>query len=298
MNVFLALDSRTSVVGGVENLVGESLTHGVLFATAGKANQPPDGEGAGPTGRHLDRYLIGGATDAARANLDIGPDVVYPPLENGDGVLSGAALDDFEGVVDDLAGDVLLARPEDLIDHLADKDVAEYRVGLDLSLLGRSSSHLLLPLGPVAGASLLAVLHAGGVEGAPDDLVPDAGEVADAAPADQHDRVLLEVVALAGDVGSDLDPVGETHAANFAKSRVGLLRGDGVHAGADPPSLGSAGQCSRLRFLQLWLPAFADKLLDRRHVAPASEAESGENARLRAQSTPGRERPNADPYVG
>src|SRR6188472_532986 len=62
-----------------------------------------------------------------------------------------------------------------------------------------------LGLGAVPAAGLLAVLHAGGVEGAADDLVAHPGEVADAAAAHQHDRVLLQVVTLAGDVCGDLD---------------------------------------------------------------------------------------------
>ena len=145
---------------------------------------------------------------------------------------------------------------------------------------------------------MLAVLDPGGVEGAADDLVANARQVADPTTADQHDRVLLEVVALTGDVGRDLDAVGETHAANLAKRRVRLLRSDRVNAGADPPSLGGAGQGSRLRFLQFWLPAFADKLLDRRHFAPADEAEPGKNPAYAHNRRPGAHAQNADPYVG
>src|SRR4051812_28754441 len=68
----------------------------------------------------------------------------------------------------------------------------------------RGISGSLLGLGAVAAAGLLAVLDAGGVEGAADDLVAHAREVSHAAAADQHDRVLLQVVPLTGDVGRDL----------------------------------------------------------------------------------------------
>src|SRR6476619_4746958 len=70
----------------------------------------------------------------------------------------------------------------------------------------RGISGSLLGLGAVPAAGLLAVLHAGGGEGAADDLVTHTGEVADAAAADQHDRVLLQVVALTGNVRGHLDP--------------------------------------------------------------------------------------------
>jgi hypothetical protein len=53
-------------------------------------------------------------------------------------------------------------------------------------------------LGAVAAARLLAVAHAGGVERAADDLVADTRQVAHATAAHEHDRVLLQVVALAG----------------------------------------------------------------------------------------------------
>src|SRR4051812_19379317 len=72
----------------------------------------------------------------------------------------------------------------------------------------RGISALLL-LRAVAAASLAAVLHALGVEGAADDLVADTGEVLHPAAADEHDGVLLEVVTHARDVGRDLDTAGE-----------------------------------------------------------------------------------------
>src|SRR3954454_10284157 len=69
----------------------------------------------------------------------------------------------------------------------------------------------LLGLDAVLGACLLAVRHAGGVERPADDLVAHARKVLDAAAADEHDGVLLQVVALAGDVRRDLHPVRQTH---------------------------------------------------------------------------------------
>src|SRR5450759_4845943 len=86
-------------------------------------------------------------------------------------------------------------------------------------LLGR-----LLALGAVLAAPLLAVLGAGGVEGAADHVVAHAGEVGDLAAADQHNGVLLEVVPDARDVGGDLDLAGQADAADLAQRRVGLCR--------------------------------------------------------------------------
>src|SRR6478672_4542474 len=67
----------------------------------------------------------------------------------------------------------------------------------------------LLLLDAVLGARLLAVAHAGGVERAAHDLVAHARQVLDATAADEHDRMLLEVVPLARDVARHLHPVGQ-----------------------------------------------------------------------------------------
>src|SRR3954454_8021013 len=129
----------------------------------------------------------------------------------------------------------------------------------------RGISALLL-LGAVTAASLLAVLHALGVERAADDLVADTGEVLHPAAADEHDRVLLEVVAHARDVGRDLDAAAQAHAGDLAEGGVRLLRGGGVDARADAASLGRTLQGRRLVLRHLVLAALADQLLDGGHL--------------------------------
>src|SRR5919112_43468 len=128
----------------------------------------------------------------------------------------------------------------------------------------RGMSALLL-LRAVTAASLLAVLHALGVERAADDLVADAGEVLHPAAADQDDRVLLEVVAHARDVGRDLDAAREPHTGDLAERRVRLLRRGGVDARADPAPLGRTLEGGRLVLRHLVLAALADQLLDCGH---------------------------------
>src|SRR6185437_5828911 len=78
---------------------------------------------------------------------------------------------------------------------------------------------------------------AGGVERAADHFVPEARQVLDAAAADQHDRVLLQVVAFARDVGADLHAVGQPDTGDLAQGRVRLLRRGRVHAGAHAATL-------------------------------------------------------------
>src|SRR5689334_23077049 len=129
----------------------------------------------------------------------------------------------------------------------------------------RGISALLL-LRAVAAAGLLAVLDTLGVERAADDLVADTGEVLHPAAADEHDRVLLEVVADTRDVSGDLDAARQAHAGDLAEGRVRLLRGRGVDAGADTASLGRTLQGRRLVLRHLVLTALADQLVDRGHL--------------------------------
>src|SRR5919112_6471094 len=123
----------------------------------------------------------------------------------------------------------------------------------------------LLLLGAVAAASLLAVLDALRVERAADDLVADAGKVLHTAAADEHDRVLLEVVTHTRDVGGDLDAAGQAHTGDLAQSGVRLLRGGGVDAGADASALRRSLQGRRLVLRHLVLAALADQLLNGGH---------------------------------
>src|SRR5690348_11337810 len=74
---------------------------------------------------------------------------------------------------------------------------------------------VLLRLHAVLGPRLLAVADAGGVERSANHLVAEARQVLDASTAHEHDRVLLQVVALTGDVGADLHTVGQPHAGDL-----------------------------------------------------------------------------------
>ena len=69
-------------------------------------------------------------------------------------------------------------------------------------------------------------------------MVADTREIFHPAAADSHDRVFLEVVADAGDVGSYLHPISQTHPGDLAQSRVGFLGSSRGYFQADPSLLG------------------------------------------------------------
>src|SRR2546429_1461308 len=123
-----------------------------------------------------------------------------------------------------------------------------------LGLLG------LFALGAVLRTALLAPFGAGRVEGAADHVVPNTGEVLDAAAADQDYRVLLEVMPDPGDVGGDLLAGGEPNAGDLPQRRVRLLGGGRIDTHADPPPLRGALQRRCLRLLPQRLAAGSDQL--------------------------------------
>src|SRR3954468_20037813 len=138
------------------------------------------------------------------------------------------------------------------------------------------------PLGPVPGAGLLAVAHAGGVERAAHDLVAHARKILDPPAADQDHRVLLEVVPLARDIGGDLHPVGQPHARDLAQRRVRLLGGDRRDPGAHAPALRRRDrllvalrglEAGRRDLLLGALAALADQLIDAWHAAADASSE-------------------------
>src|SRR5215210_5514358 len=99
------------------------------------------------------------------------------------------------------------------------------------TLSGAYSCGLFRALGAVLGAGLAAVLDALRVEHAAKHVVAHAGQVAHAAAADQHDAVLLQVVAFAGNVADHFALIGQADLGDLAQRRVRLLRRGRIDAG-------------------------------------------------------------------
>src|SRR5438093_1143056 len=83
---------------------------------------------------------------------------------------------------------------------------------------------LLGSLGSVLRSSLHPSLNSDGVERAADDVIANARQILDAAAANEHQRVLLQVVADTRNVGRHLDAVRQPHARDFSQRGVRLLR--------------------------------------------------------------------------
>src|SRR6201996_9120511 len=81
VDVVLPLPGTALLLVRVEDLAGQTIGHRVLAASPGVLDQPADGEGAGATRGHLDRDLVGRATNAAGANLEHGGELFDRRLE-------------------------------------------------------------------------------------------------------------------------------------------------------------------------------------------------------------------------
>ena len=101
---------------------------------------------------------------------------------------------------------------------------------------------------------------------AADYVIAHSGQILDPATADQHHRVLLQVVSDARDVSVDLVAVGKPHSRDLAQRRVGLLGRSGLDLRAHAAFLRRALQGRRAHLVALLDTRLANKLIDGRHV--------------------------------
>src|SRR3954471_544266 len=210
-------------------------------------------------------------------------------MEHADRLALEARFDALERAVDDAFGDRLLAVEHDRIHELRQDDIPELRIGEDFALLwatttrhwkipfssagpglqlpGAYSRGLLGTLGAVFRARLPAILDTLGIEHAAKHVIPNARKVAYTAATDQHHAVLLEVVALAGDVADHFTLVGQANLGHLAKRRVRLLRGRRINPGADAALLRVLLHRRDLRLGLLRFATLADQLVNRWHEA-------------------------------
>ena len=107
--------------------------------------------------------------------------------------------------------------------------------------------------------------HAGTVERAAHSVITHTGQVFHTAAADQHHRVLLQVVAFAADVADDFEAIGQANLRHFAQRRVRLFRRRGVHARAHAALLRAGRQRGHLRLVIRRGPRLANELTDSGH---------------------------------
>src|SRR6266542_2641490 len=83
VGVLLTLDRGAGAVGGVQQLTGQAVCHGLLTPVPRELHQPAQRQRGRARLAHLDRHLVGGAADAAAARLQHRPGVLDRPLDRG-----------------------------------------------------------------------------------------------------------------------------------------------------------------------------------------------------------------------
>src|SRR5215469_8484162 len=138
-----------------------------------------------------------------------------------------------------------------------------------------SSSLCFRALGAVLRPALLAISNADGIQRAAHHVVTHARQIFHATASDQYNRVLLQVVADPGNVGGDLDPVGQAHASNLAQRRVRLLWRLRINAGANTAFLRTLLQGRDGRFVSWGATSLANQLIKGRHNPLVSHSHPG-----------------------
>src|SRR5262249_33108091 len=109
------------------------------------------------------------------------------------------------------------------------------------------------------------------------------------ASANEHDRVLLQVVADARNIGCHLDSIGQAYAGHFAQRRVRLLGRLRVDAGANPALLLRSLQCRTCPLVLRSRRSLTHQLIECRQtffsllLAPAAAVRSPPILRKRAE---------------
>lgn len=124
---------------------------------------------------------------------------------------------------------------------------------------------LLGTLCAISGAGLSAAFYACSIKRAPDYMITNAGKVPDAAAADQHNRVLLQIMSFARNDGVSFNTACEPDPCDFTQSRIGLFRSLCDDLKAHAPPLGILLQNGSLAFLRFLISSVTDHLINRRH---------------------------------
>ena len=237
VDIIALLDSGSLAAEGSHQLFGQFLAHRLASAGSGSGDDPTISQDEAAFAADLVRNLVVGAADALAANFQERSDVLQRLVEDVARILLGLVLDDVESGIDHSLSDGLLAVLHDIVDKLGYVDIVIANVAFDLAFWCWFSSHIFLItrlfsgrlgfLSAVAGAGLFAVGNTLGIINAAHDLVADTWKILSLAAFDQNDRMLLQIVAHARDIASDLHAVRQADASDLTQGRVRLFRGSG-----------------------------------------------------------------------
>lgn len=101
-------------------------------------------------------------------------------------------------------------------------------------------------LGAVSASGLFSAFYTGTVQGPPNHLIPNTGQVADTPASDQDNRVLLKVVPFARNIDGYFFPIRKPNTGDLSHRRIRLFGGHSPDLQAYPPFLGAPFKGHRL----------------------------------------------------
>src|ERR1051326_3439441 len=293
--VFAFLDRVPLPNRGILNLLRQRLGHCNSLAIIRVLHDPARREGNLSRRRHFHRHLISCSTYAARfyfqpwANIFNG--FVYD-FQRIDRIRTFARF--FNRSINDPLRERFLAalhhsgdEPGHRRTPVAGIDVLFLFVNSPSSRHCRSSSNLFFlllgscrrrfcraastgsatfrSLRSVLGATTPASIDAERVKRTTHNVIANPRQIFHAPTAHEHDRVLLQIMPLARNVGNHFLPIRQPHFCHFTKRRVRLLRCARHHLHAHPAPLRTTDQRRRLRFHRPLSASFSNQLINRGH---------------------------------
>jgi len=105
---------------------------------------------------------------------------------------------------------------------------------------------------------LLSVIYTGSIQCPSHDVIAYTGQVFYPPASNEHDGVLLEVVAFTAYIGVYFFAIGEAHTCHLPQGRVGLFGSSGIYPQTNATALGAGAQGGRFALFLLVFPSFSD----------------------------------------
>ena len=120
----------------------------------------------------------------------------------------------------------------------------------------------LRPFRTVLRTSLPPVSHSRCIQNTPDGVITNTGQILYAPPTNQHDRMFLEIMALASDVTGNFKAVRQSHSGNLPECRIRLLWSGRIYPSTHPSFLRGLRQRRHSRLLDMSLTRLPHKLVE------------------------------------
>ena len=114
----------------------------------------------------------------------------------------------------------------------------------------------------VLRATLPPVSYSRCIQNTPDGVITNTGQILYASPANQHDRMFLEIMTLATDVTGNFKAVRQSYSGNLPECRIRLLWSGRIYPSTHPSFLRGLPQRRHSRLLDMSVTRLPHKLVE------------------------------------